>query len=193
MTLSLVAVFIPVLFMGGIVGRLLHEFAVTMAVAILVSGFVSITLTPMLSARWLRPGTHLQHGRVYMALESVFEGGRRFYGWTLRATIRHRALTMLVSAGLLVATVYLFQAIPKGFIPSVDTGQIQGQIEMLQGLENSMVSHAREVVDVVRRDPNVLSATSNVGATGGGGSTSTSARLMIELKPRAERLTTPMT
>jgi len=81
MTISLVAVFIPVLFMGGIVGRLLHEFAVTMAVAILVSGFVSITLTPMLSARWLRADTHLKHGRMYMALENVFEWGRRSYGW----------------------------------------------------------------------------------------------------------------
>ena len=188
MTLSLVAVFIPVLFMGGIVGRLLHEFAVTMAIAILVSGFVSITLTPMLSARWLRPGTHLKHGRMYMALESVFEGGRRFYGWTLRGTIRFKAVTMLVSAGLLVATVYFFQFIPKGFIPSVDTGQIQGQVEMMQGLGyQSMVSHTNQVVEILRADPNMLSVTSNVGATGGGMATSTSSRLMLELKPRAER------
>ncbi len=183
MTLSLVAVFIPVLFMGGIVGRLLHEFAVTMAIAILVSGFVSITLTPMLSARWLRPGTHLQHGRMYMALEHVFEWGRQSYGWTLRGVIRHRAVTMLVSVGLLGATVYAFVRIPKGFIPSVDTGQISGQIQMLQGLGyESSVAHLRQVIDVVRQDPNVDAATTNTGF--GGDST---ARLMIELKPRDAR------
>ena len=186
MTLSLVAVFIPVLFMGGIVGRLLHEFAVTMAVAILVSGFVSITLTPMLGARWLRPGTHLRHGRVYMALENVFEWGRRSYGRTLRATLRHRAVTMLVSIALLAATAYAFEIIPKGFIPSVDTGQISGQIEMLQGLGyESTVDHVGQVVDIVRRDPNVQAVTSNAGS-GPFGQPGT-ARMMIELKPRDER------
>jgi HAE1 family hydrophobic/amphiphilic exporter-1 len=183
MTLSLVAVFIPVLFMGGIVGRLLHEFAVTMAVAILVSGFVSITLTPMLSARWLRSDAHLRHGRMYMLMEDVFDWSRRSYGWTLRATIRHRAITMLVSLALLVATIYLFQIIPKGFIPSVDTGQISGQVEMLQGLGfESSTQHVRQVVEAVRRDPNVLSVTSNIGGRGGGAGT-----LMLELKPRAQR------
>jgi hydrophobic/amphiphilic exporter-1 (mainly G- bacteria), HAE1 family len=186
MTLSLVAVFIPVLFMGGIVGRLLHEFAVTMAVAILVSGFVSITLTPMLAARWLHSGTHLRHGRMYMALESVFEWGRRSYGRTLRVTLRHRAVTMLVSFGLLAATVYLFEVIPKGFIPSVDTGQISGQVEMLQGLGfESSVDHVAQVVDVIRRDTNVQAVTSNVGSTGGFGGSS--ARVMIELKDRDQR------
>lgn len=157
-----------------------------MAVAILVSGFVSITLTPMLSARWLKPGTHLRHGRMYMALESVFEGGRRFYGWTLRATLRHRAVTLLVSAGLLVATVYAFDRIPKGFIPSVDTGQISGQVELQQGLGfESSVEHVQQVVEIVRKDPNVQAITSNVGSTGGFGGSST--RLMVELKPRNQR------
>ena len=118
MTLSLVAVFIPVLFMGGIVGRLLHEFAVTISVAILVSGFVSISLTPMLSARWLRPGMHLRHGRMYMLIEHLFEGSRRAYGRTLRATLQYRAVTLLVSVILVGTTVYLFYAIPKGFIPT---------------------------------------------------------------------------
>jgi HAE1 family hydrophobic/amphiphilic exporter-1 len=172
--------------MGGIVGRLLHEFAVTMAVAILISGFVSLTLTPMLAARWLRPGTHLRHGRVYMALENVFEWGRRSYGWTLRATLRHRAVTLVVSAGLLVATVYAFQRIPKGFIPSVDTGQISGQVELLQGLGfESSVEHVQQVVDIIRTDPNVQTVTSNVGSTGGFITSST--RLMVELKPRTQR------
>ena len=186
MTVSLVAVFIPVLFMGGIVGRLLHEFAVTMAVAILVSGFVSLTLTPMLAARWLKPGTHLRHGRVYMALEGIFEWGRRSYGWTLRATLRHRAVTLVISAALLVATVWAFNAIPKGFIPSVDTGQISGQVELLQGLGfESSVEHVQQVVDIIRVDPSVQTVTSNVGSTGIFGGSST--RLMVELKPRNQR------
>ncbi len=181
MTLSLVAVFIPVLFMGGIVGRLLHEFAVTIAVAILVSGFVSITLTPMLCARALHADTHVRHGRMYMAMEHVFEWSRASYGATLRATIRHRALTMVVSGLLLVATVYLFIVVPKGFIPSVDTGQLGGQIRTLQGLGyESSIAHVKQVVDIVRRDPNVQTVTSNVGNQAGG-------RLMIELKPRAQR------
>ena len=156
-----------------------------------MSGFVSLTLTPMLCGRFLRPGTHLKHGRMYMALENVFEWGRRSYGWTLRATIRHGALTMLVSLGLLVATVYLFQTIPKGFIPSVDTGQIQGQIETLQGIGyDAAVAHVQQVVDVVRRDPNVQTITSNVGFSGGGQSTSTTSRLTLELKPRDQRAVT---
>jgi HAE1 family hydrophobic/amphiphilic exporter-1 len=186
MTVSLVAVFIPVLFMGGIVGRLLHEFAVTMAIAILVSAFVSLTLTPMLSARWLRSDAHVKHGRMYMALEAVFEGGRKFYGWTLAGTLRYRAITLVVSAGLFVATIYMFQAIPKGFIPSVDTGQISGNVEMQQGLGfESQVEHVQQVVEIVRKDPSVQTVTSNVGSSGGFGSSA--ARLMIELKPRAER------
>jgi HAE1 family hydrophobic/amphiphilic exporter-1 len=189
MTVSLVAVFIPVLFMGGIVGRLLHEFAVTMAVAILVSGFVSLTLTPMLAARWLKPSTHLRHGRMYMALEGVFEWGRRSYGHTLRATLQHRAVTLVISVVLLGATVWAFQAIPKGFIPSVDTGQISGQVEMLQGLGyESSVEHMQQVVDIIRVDPSVQAVTSNVGSTGG--FASSTARLMIELKPRDQRSAT---
>jgi HAE1 family hydrophobic/amphiphilic exporter-1 len=125
MTVSLVAVFIPVLFMGGIVGRLLHEFAVTISVAILISGFVSVSLTPMLAARWLRPGTHLRHGRAYMAIEHVFEWSRKIYGRTLWTTLRHKWVTLAMSFALLGATVYMFRAIPKGFIPTVDTGQIK--------------------------------------------------------------------
>lgn len=184
MTISLVAVFIPVLFMGGIVGRLLHEFAVTMAIAILVSGFVSITLTPMLCARWLRSDAHMKHGGLYMAMEAVFEWSRRAYGWTLRGTIKYRAVTMLVSVGLLVATIYMFQTIPKGFIPSVDTGQLSGQVEMLQGLGyEQTTAHTRQVVEIVRKDPNVLAVTSSAGGGRGGG-------LMVELKPRHERALT---
>jgi HAE1 family hydrophobic/amphiphilic exporter-1 len=176
MTLSLVAVFIPVLFMGGIVGRLLHEFAVTISVAILVSGFVSLTLTPMLSARWLKPGTHLRHGRAYMMIENAFEWGRRSYGWTLRATLKHRLVTMLASIALLGVTVYLFEVIPKGFIPTEDTGTISATTQFIQGIGyDTMVAHQKQVADIIEQDPNVLTFTSNIGGNTG--------RFSIDLKP----------
>jgi HAE1 family hydrophobic/amphiphilic exporter-1 len=176
MTLSLVAVFIPVLFMGGIVGRLLHEFAVTISVAILVSGFVSISLTPMLSARWIRSDAHLKHGRLYMVIEKVFEDSRKAYGWTLKATLKHHVLTSLVSVGLVAGTYVLFNLVPKGFIPSVDTGSISATTEFVQGVGfSSMVQHQQQVADIIRQDPNVLNYTSNVGGNQG--------RLSIDLKP----------
>src|SRR5262249_17721896 len=106
MTLSLAAVFIPVLFLGGILGRLLHEFAVTIAAAVLVSGFVSLTLTPMLCSRFLRPRGTERHGRVYAASERVFESWLRAYDWSLRGVLRHRFMTLLVSMLLLLGSVY---------------------------------------------------------------------------------------
>jgi HAE1 family hydrophobic/amphiphilic exporter-1 len=186
MTLSLVAVFIPVLFMGGIVGRLLHEFAVTISIAILVSGFVSISLTPMLCARWLRPGTHLRHGRAYMVIERFFEWGRESYGWTLRATLKHKAVTLVISILLIGVTAYLFVIIPKGFIPSVDTGNITATTDFAQGIGfDAMVAHQKQVADIVKADPNVLMFTSNIGM--GGGGSSNQGRLSIDLKPLGER------
>ena len=162
MTLSLVAVFIPVLFMGGIVGRLLNEFAVTIGVAILVSGFVSLTLTPMLSARFLQPPRAASHGRMYMAIERVFVASRDAYGWALRQAMTHHAVTMTVSALLLVATIYCFRIIPTGFIPSQDTGQLQGQTELAQGTGfESLMTHQQEIIRLIREDPNVLSVTSH--------------------------------
>jgi HAE1 family hydrophobic/amphiphilic exporter-1 len=181
MTLSLAAVFIPVLFMGGIVGRLMHEFAVTIGAAILVSGLVSLTLTPMLCSRFLKPPHAQRHGRMYNAIERVFDRSLRFYGWSLRSAIRHSAATMAVSALLLAGTVYLFLAIPKGFIPSVDTGFIMGSTEAVQGIGfEAMVSHTREVAEIVQKDPNVESVTTNVneGNTG---------RISVSLKPRDQR------
>ncbi len=188
MTVSLVAVFIPVLFMGGIVGRLLHSFAITISIAILISGFVSVSLTPMLCARWLKPGAHLRHGRAYMAIENVFEWSRQAYGTTLRATLRHRWVTLGASFLLLVATVVLFRVIPKGFIPTVDTGQIQATTEFAQGIGfESMVAHQKQVADIIKADPNVQQFTSNVGSGGGGGGNSGQGRLSIDLKPFPER------
>ena len=182
MTLSLAAVFIPILFMGGIVGRLMHEFAVTIAAAILVSGLVSLTLTPMLCSRFLKPPHSMRHGRMYNAIERVFDGSLRLYGWTLTQTIRFKGVTMVVSALLLVGTVYLFQIVPTGFIPSVDTGQLSGQIETIQGIGfEANVAHQKEIMAILSADPNVASYTSNVGGPGGGG------RLNVDLKPRHER------
>src|SRR5436190_1635938 len=114
MTLSLAAVFIPVLFMGGIVGRLMHEFAVTIASVILVSGFVSLTLTPMLCSRFLKPLHSIHHGRIYNAIEGMFDVWLKSYAWTLKQTIRFKGATMVVSALLLVGTVYLFMIVPTG-------------------------------------------------------------------------------
>jgi hydrophobic/amphiphilic exporter-1 (mainly G- bacteria), HAE1 family len=182
MTLSLAAVFIPILFMGGIVGRLMHEFAVTIAAAILVSGLVSLTLTPMLCSRFLKPPHSMRHGRMYNAIERVFDASLNVYGWTLSQTIRFKGTTMVVSALLLAGTVYLFQIVPTGFIPSVDTGQLSGQIETIQGIGfEANVAHQKEIMAILSADPNVASYTSNVGGGGGGG------RLNVDLKPRHER------
>jgi HAE1 family hydrophobic/amphiphilic exporter-1 len=187
MTLSLTAVFIPVLFMGGVVGRLLHEFAVTIGVAILVSGFVSISLTPMLSARFLRPPGQTRHGRLYMAFENAFDGSRNLYAWMLRQAMTHHAVTMGVSGLLLAGTVWCFMNIPMGFIPSQDTGQITVQTEAIQGISfDSLVAHQLQVAQVLRADPNILNFTSNIGLAGGGGGGG-GGRMSVDLKPRAER------
>jgi HAE1 family hydrophobic/amphiphilic exporter-1 len=189
MTLSLAAVFIPVLFMGGIIGRLLHEFAVTIGVAILVSGFVSISLTPMLSARFLRRPGARGHGRLYRATERVFTASRDGYAWLLRGTMTHHVTTMAVSALLLVATVYCVRIIPMGFIPSQDIGQLTGTTEMAQGLGyDAVVAHQLAVTKILRADPNIRSVTSTVGSGGGGGGgAANGGRVQIELRPRAER------
>jgi len=189
MTISLVAVFIPVLFMGGIVGRLLHEFAVTISAAILVSGFVSISLTPMLCSRFLRPPHAEGHSRLYNAFEWVFDVWRNTYGWTLSLTLRHRAITMAVSILLLAVTGYLFAVTPKGFLPSEDQGRFNVNTEGAQGISfDEMVRHQQQVADILLKDPNITSASSNVGLLGnngaGGGNTG---RFFVELKPRAER------
>jgi HAE1 family hydrophobic/amphiphilic exporter-1 len=181
MTVSLAAVFIPILFMGGIVGRLMHEFAVTIASAILVSGLVSLTLTPMLCSRFLQPPHSAQHGRTYNLIERMFDSWLRAYSFTLRGTLRYRAATMVVSALMLAGTVYLFKAVPKGFIPSVDTGQIGGNVEAIQGIGfEAMSAHMREIMSILQNDPNVAAFT----ADAGGG------RLNIDLKPRSERTLT---
>jgi HAE1 family hydrophobic/amphiphilic exporter-1 len=186
MTLSLAAVFIPVLFMSGIMGRLFHEFAVTISVAILISGFVSLSLTPMLCSRFLKPPGE-QHGAFYRASEGVFDGMRHAYDWTLRGVLRHRFLTLMAAAGTLVATVYLYGLVPKGFIPSQDTGQISGATEAPQDVSyDAMVQRQQEVADVLAAEPNIDAFMSTVGF----GSINTG-RVFARLKPLKQRKLTP--
>jgi HAE1 family hydrophobic/amphiphilic exporter-1 len=138
MTLSLVAVFIPVLFMGGIIGRLVHEFAVTISIAILVSCFVSLTLTPMLCGRFLRPSKTAHHGRVYAASERFFEGMLRAYDKSLKIVLKHRWTTLVVSNLIFAVTIYLFMTVPKGFLPTEDTGQLFGSQRQPRGSLSSL-------------------------------------------------------
>ncbi|MGD0210568.1 MAG: efflux RND transporter permease subunit, partial [Desulfomonilia bacterium] len=169
MTLSLVAVFIPVLFMGGIVGRLLHEFAVTIAVAVLISGFVSLSLTPMLASITLRPIEHKRHSRVYQASERFFDGMLRAYDKSLQWVLHHRSTTLSISILFLIGAVYLYVIIPKGFLPSGDIGLIVTSTESAQGTSfASMVAHQKKVSLIMQQDPNVDIVMSSVG--GGGGS-----------------------
>jgi HAE1 family hydrophobic/amphiphilic exporter-1 len=164
--------------MGGIVGRLMHEFAVTIGAAILVSGLVSLTLTPMLCSRFLKPLHAMQHGVFYNATEKVFDAWLKSYAWTLKQTIRFRAATMVVSGLLLFGTVYLFGVVPKGFIPSVDTGQINGNTEFAQGVGyDTTVARMSQLMQIVQSNPNVAAFTADSGR----------GNLNIDLKPRAER------
>jgi HAE1 family hydrophobic/amphiphilic exporter-1 len=158
MTLSLVAVFIPLLFMPGLVGRLFREFAVTIGVAILVSGFVSLTLTPMLCARFLRGGEgHEPATGAWRSVERLYQASERGYVRSLGWVMRHQRLTLLFSAAMLALTVVLFRAIPKGFIPPEDTGRLSGSVEGPEGIGfDAMVAKMRQVAEVVRavvRDP----------------------------------------
>jgi len=168
MTLSLIAVFIPVLFLGGMVGRLLHEFSVTIIVAILISGFVSLTFTPMLGSRFLPPQTRT-HGALYRGLERAFDSIARAYDFTLRAVLRHRFATMFVGLAMLVGTIYLFMTMPTGFIPSQDSGYIFGVSMAGQDISyQSMAERQKAVADIMSADPNIegsvaFSQESNVG------------------------------
>ena len=189
MTVSLVAVFIPVFFMSGVVGRLLHEFAVTIGVAILISGFVALTLTPMMASRFLRPPHDARHGWLYNAFENVFEACRRFYGTTLTACLRFRAVTMALSLVLLGVTVYLFTIVPKGFLPNEDQGRLVINTEGAEGISfNDMVRRQLQLAEIVMAEPDIASTSHNIGLVGnnaaGGSNTG---RFFVELKPREER------
>jgi HAE1 family hydrophobic/amphiphilic exporter-1 len=193
MTVSLVAVFIPLLFMGGVIGVLFREFAVTIAVSILVSGVVSLTLTPMLCSRFLKPGSVPNHDAAHGGGKktSWFERGYQrtlgFYERTLRVAMLRRRATLGASFLLMLGTVVLFRVVPKGFIESDDTGQIRGSTEAAEGTSfKAMVALQQQVAAVLAKDPNVEQFISSIGQ-GGGASGSNQGRLIIRLKERGER------
>ncbi len=187
MTISMVAVFIPIFFMGGILGRLLHEFAVTIMVAVLVSGFVSLTLTPLLCSRILTPWEHAEHGRLYRMGEAFFEAWKNGYDRSLRWVLRHGRLAMLVFLLVIVATGWMFVAMPKGFLPSDDTGQLFAFTEAAEDISfDAMVEKQREAAAIVRTDPNIAAVMSFIGASGSS-QTLNLGRMFILLKPRDQR------
>jgi HAE1 family hydrophobic/amphiphilic exporter-1 len=190
MTLSLCAVFIPLLFMGGIMGRLLHEFAVTIAVAILVSGVVSLTLSPMLCSRIIKHTDPESHGRIYRASERFFTAWLGLYERSLTWVMKRKKATLVFSLILLILTVYLFRAVPKDFVPSEDTGQMNVNTESAQGTSfDAMVNYQLAVSETIRKDPSVDAFMTVVGG-GGGVSSVNTGRMIVRMKPRAERADT---
>ena len=184
MTISLAAVFLPVFFMGGIMGRLLHEFAVVIITSILVSGVVSLTLTPMLCSRFLRPPGEDKHGRVYMALERFFDWLLRLYDVSLQWSLRHRVFVMTVSVIILIITIWQFAIIPKGFLPAEDRSQIFISTEAAQGISfDAMRQHQLELNKIVFDDPNRNDFFSSIGSF----SASNGGIIFIHLKERKDR------
>ncbi|WP_028318055.1 efflux RND transporter permease subunit [Desulfobulbus elongatus] len=180
MTLSLVAIFIPLLFLGGIMGRLFREFSVTIGVAVLVSGVISLTLVPMLCSRYLREGGHTRQNRLYRLTEAGYQWMVRIYDRSLLAVLRYRRTTMLVSLVILAATAYLFAVVPKGFIPSEDRGFIMVSTQSAQSASwISQVDHLMELAAIVQQDPNVDRFMVNA---------TTTPFMLLVLKPRHERL-----
>ncbi|MBD2681314.1 MULTISPECIES: efflux RND transporter permease subunit [Nostoc] len=187
MTLSLVAVFIPMLFMPGILGRLFHEFAVTIAAAILVSGLLSLSLTPMLCSRFLQSEHHTTEERkeIENANQNFF---LRFYAWSLRQSLKYHRTTMIISAVILLATIYLFAIVPKGFLPSDDNGLILAQTQAAQDIPFAdMIQHQEAVAQIIRNDPNVDVLNSIVGTSVTGTAANNTGIIVIRLKPTSQR------
>jgi HAE1 family hydrophobic/amphiphilic exporter-1 len=188
MTISLVAVFIPVVFMKGMLGRLLNEFAITISVAILISGFVSLSLTPMLCSRFLRPHREEEtHGRFYHAMEAVFNGMYRFYAWSLERVLRLRRTILIGTIVMTLVTIWLFTRVPSGLLPNDDLGAIFAFTEAAQGTSfEEMKRYQQQLAAIVHDDPNVEAFMSSAGA-GGNRSGGNSGFMFIRLKPRSER------
>ncbi len=187
LTVSLIAVLIPLLFMGDIVGRLFREFAVTLAVTILVSAVVSLTLTPMMCAKLLKHKPEAQQGSFYRKSEHVFQRTIEFYGRTLQWVLQHQTATLLVTVGTLALTLFLYVVVPKGFFPVQDTGVILGISEAPQTTSfGNMAQKQQEVAKVILNDPDVVSLSSFIGVDGIN-ATPNSGRIQINLKPRDER------
>ncbi|HEY6008062.1 MAG TPA: efflux RND transporter permease subunit, partial [Geobacteraceae bacterium] len=187
MTISLVAVFIPVLFMAGMLGRMLHEFAVTITVSILISGLVSLTLTPMLCSRFLKPPAEERHGRLYMFMERFFNGLLHLYERTLSRILKYRRTTVVVTLIMTAVTVWLFSRMPMGLLPADDIGAIFAFTEGAQGVSfEEMKANQKKLVDIVLKEPNVEAFMSSVGAAGSRVG-SNSGFMFMKLKPRHER------
>jgi len=187
MTLSLVAVFIPIIFMGGLIGRLFHEFAITISVAILISGFVSLSLTPMLCSRFLGSSQQRRHSRLYYFAEEFLNRLLNGYKWTLTPALQYRQVTLIGSFLILVLTFYLFNVVPKGFIPNEDTGLMIATTKAAQDISfDDMLRHQNALVEILRKNPNFERINSTVGASGPNASVNTG-RISIRLKPRDQR------
>ncbi len=187
MTLSLAVVFVPVLFMGGVIGRLLHELAVTIMAAILISGFVSLSLTPMLCGRWLRPEREQRHGRLYQISERAFDRMREIYGRTLRVTLAFPRVTLGVFAVTTALAITLGVTIPKGFLPTEDVGSLFAFTEGAQDISfDAMYQQQQLAVAQIRENPHVASTMSFIGV-GGSSQQMNVGRVVIILKPRSER------
>src|ERR1051325_11452437 len=187
MTISLAAVFIPILFMGGILGRLFHEFAVTITSAILVSGFVSLSLTPLMSAKFLRPHKDVQHGKLYQMTERGFDWSLRVYERGLRWVLAHRVTTLVFSLLILAATVWLFMIVPKGFIPNEDQGQIFINLEGAQGIGfDELVKKQLVAANIVMKEPGVATFFSSAGSRGA----NNTGIISIRTVPKSERTVT---
>ena len=187
LTVSLIAVLIPLLFMGDIVGRLFREFAVTLAVTIIISALVSLSLTPMMAARLLKNPKDARHGRFYHASERFYERVIEFYGRTLKWVLKHQTATLLATAGALALTLYLYVIVPKGFFPVQDTGVILGISEAAQNVSFANMSQQQQkLAEVILQDPDVASLSSFIGIDGTN-TTQNSGRIQINLKPHDER------
>lgn len=185
MTVSLIAVFIPILFLGGIIGRLFFEFAVTISVAILISGFVALSLTPMLCARFLRAGS--KQTWLHRISDSLFGHLQAAYDFTLKPALRHKRLVLLSFVLMLVATGYLLKEVPKGFMPTEDTGQIFGMTQAIEGISfTEMVKHQQMLADIVLKNDSIRGAMSSVGASGPNQAVN-QGRIFMVLKDRADR------
>jgi multidrug efflux pump subunit AcrB len=188
MSTSLIAVFIPILLMGGIVGKLFREFAVTLSVAIAVSLLVSLTTTPMLCAKFLKSRDESRHGRIYRASESAFQRMHGEYARGLRWVLRHQALMLCVLIATFALNIYLYIIVPKGFFPQQDTGRISGSTRAAQDISfPAMSAKQRELAQMVLDDPAVRSVTAFAGGSGPGGGSFNVGRMFIALKPLAQR------
>ena len=187
LSVSLIAVFIPLLFMSGIVGRLFREFAITLSVAVAVSAIVSLTLTPMMCARLLKPESEEKHGRIYNLSEKYFRDLLAAYDRSLQWVLRHQFFTLIIAIATFVATIWLYVIVPKGLLPQQDTGMILGVTDSAQSISfKNIVAKQRAIADIVMRDPDVASVASFVGA-GTVNATVNTGRLYINLKPRDKR------